>query len=84
MPIATHTQIKTRMSFMTSQKDAVNRLAQYSDRSSSYIINRAIDEYIKVQDWQVKHIEKAVAAADRGEFVKGNWKNTMNDIIAGK
>ena len=84
MPTATQAQTKTRMSFMTDKKEAVNRLAQYSDRSSSYIINKAIDEYIKVQNWQVKHIEKAVAAADRGEFVKGDWREAMDDTIAGK
>ncbi len=78
------TQIKTRMSFMTDKKDAVDRLAQVADRSSSYVINKAIDEYIKVQDWQVSHIEEAVISADKGEFVKGDWRDAMDDIIAGK
>jgi predicted transcriptional regulator len=48
--------------------DALDKLAKSMDRSRNWIVNRALDLYIAEQAWQIEEIEKAVAAADRGEF----------------
>lgn len=39
------------------------------DRDRSYIINQALDNYLELQRWQIEHIQKALAEADRGEFI---------------
>jgi len=35
-----------------------------TDRSKAYLASRAIEEYLEIQEWQVKAIEKAVHEAD--------------------
>lgn len=47
---------------------ALDRLAKATDRSRNWLINRAVDEYLALQAWQVGKIEAGLAAADRGDF----------------
>lgn len=62
--------------------DKLNAIAQLHNRSKSFVINEAIDSYLALMDWQVKHIKKGVEQADKGEFASdkevkaafGRWK----------
>jgi predicted transcriptional regulator len=45
-------------------KERLEALAKATDRSKAYLASRAIEEYLEVQEWQVKAIEKAVHEAD--------------------
>ncbi len=48
--------------------DALDRLAEKTDRSRSWLAARAIEEYIALNAWQIAKIEAGIAAADRGDF----------------
>ena len=78
----TRTPTKTRMSFMTDKKKSLQKLACATDRSSSYIINKALEQYLSLYNWQTEHIQQAVGSADKGEFVKGDWRKTIRSVSA--
>jgi predicted transcriptional regulator len=48
--------------------DKVDDLARVMDRSRNWVLNRAIDEYVRTQSWQLEKIKAGLAAADRGDF----------------
>ena len=47
---------------------ALDRLAEKTDRSRSWLAARAIEDYIALNAWQIEKIEAGIAAADRGDF----------------
>lgn len=47
---------------------ALDRLAEKTERSRSWLAAKAIEEYIALNAWQIGKIEAGVAAADRGDF----------------
>ncbi len=46
----------------------LDRLAQTTARSRSWLAADAIAEYVKTQEWQVAEIEAGVREAEAGEF----------------
>ena len=44
-------------------------LARSTDRTRAYLASRAIEEYVSLQEWQVRAIEEGVAEADSAEAV---------------
>lgn len=50
---------------LTKQLD---KLAEATQRSRSFLIAEAVREYIALNEWQIEEIKKGVAEADRGEF----------------
>jgi len=62
----------------------LQRLAKATERSKSFLAAEAIEEYLAVQEWQVKAILEGVKAADRGEGVdfeevKKTWEKKLAD-----
>jgi predicted transcriptional regulator len=55
-----------RLSDATLQ--ALDQLAEKTERSRSWLAVRAIEDYIAVNAWQIAKTEAGIAAADRGEF----------------
>lgn len=53
-------------------KDQVEALAKATNRSKSYIVIQAIEDYIRRNAWRAKELQEAVAEADRGVFVSGD------------
>jgi predicted transcriptional regulator len=49
-------------------KRQLDKLAEATRRSRSYLAAQAIREYVALNAWQVEEIKRAVAEADRGEF----------------
>ena len=47
---------------------ALDRLAERTDRSRSWLAARAIEEFIALNAWQIEKIEAGINAADRGDF----------------
>ena len=43
-------------------------MAEATGRTRSYLINRAMEEYITREAWQIAEIKKALAEADAGDF----------------
>lgn len=45
------------------------RLAKTTDRSMSYVAGQAIEEFVALQEWQVKAILEGLAEAEAGKLV---------------
>ncbi len=50
-------------------KARLEALAESTGRSPSNLAADAIEEYLKINDWQVAGIKAAIASLDRGEAV---------------
>ncbi|MCQ4191703.1 CopG family ribbon-helix-helix protein [Methylocystis suflitae] len=51
-----------------STLNALDHLAQKTDRSRNWLISRAVEDFVALNAWQLGKIEAGIAAADRGEF----------------
>lgn len=49
-------------------KDRLDRLAEATHRSKSYLAAEAIAEYVSVNEWQIREIQQALSEADEGDF----------------
>jgi RHH-type rel operon transcriptional repressor/antitoxin RelB len=49
-------------------KAKLDKLAQATRRSKSYLAEEAIARYLDLEAWQVGEIEQAIQEADRGDF----------------
>ncbi|KVW99701.1 CopG family ribbon-helix-helix protein [Thiobacillus denitrificans] len=49
-------------------KAKLDKLAQATHRSKSYLAEEAIARYLDLEAWQVGEIEQAIQEADRGDF----------------
>jgi len=49
-------------------KNRLERLADATQRSKSFLAAEAIRDFVDLNEWQVGEIQKAVAEADREEF----------------
>ncbi len=47
---------------------ALDQLAEKTDRSRTWLITRAIEDYVALNAWQIGKIEAGIAAADDGDF----------------
>ena len=64
-------------------KDRLERLAESTRRSKSYLAAVAIAEYVDANAWQVEEIRKAVEKADAGgPFVSGEDATRYLDALA--
>ena len=50
-------------------KKRLERLAQSTGRSRSFLAAEAINDYLDVNEWQIAGIKQAIASLDRGEGV---------------
>jgi RHH-type rel operon transcriptional repressor/antitoxin RelB len=62
----------------------LRKLASVTDRSSSYLAAEAIEEYLNLQEWQVKAIHEGIKAADKNdaedyEKVRAYWETRRAD-----
>lgn len=46
----------------------LDRLAEKTERSRSWLATKAIEDYIALNAWQIGKIDAGIAAADRGDF----------------
>ncbi|MFC4250397.1 CopG family ribbon-helix-helix protein [Sinimarinibacterium flocculans] len=49
-------------------KDRLDKLAEATQRSRSFLAAEAIREYVELNEWQVSEIRTAIGEADRGAF----------------
>jgi predicted transcriptional regulator len=60
--------------------ETMNRLADVSrstERSKSYLANKAIEEFLDAQEWQILAIEEAVKEADAPDADFQNHANVL-------
>ena len=48
--------------------EKLDQLSKITKRDRSFHINEAIEKYLEVQEWQLRHIKDALIEADHGEF----------------
>ncbi len=63
----------TQSSTMTIRLEAdlkarLDKLADVTHRSKSFLAAEAVREYIELNEWQLQEIQKAVTEADAGDF----------------
>ena len=51
-------------------KDRLDRLADSTNRSRSYLAAEAIREFVETNEWQIAEIRAAVKEADTGDFAR--------------
>ena len=51
-----------------SALEALDRIAELTERTRAEIISDAVQDYLELQAWQLEKIEAGLAAADRGDF----------------
>lgn len=49
--------------------ERLDRLAQTMDRSRSWVIAQAIEQYLDHEEWFVQAVEAGIEAADRGDLI---------------
>ncbi|MGH8222069.1 MAG: ribbon-helix-helix protein, CopG family [Woeseiaceae bacterium] len=49
-------------------RDRLDKLAESTQRSRSFLAAQAIRDYVELNEWQVREIREAIKEADRGEF----------------
>ena len=62
-------------------KQRLDRLAESTQRSKSFLAAQAIREFVDLNEWQIQEIRSAIAEAERDEFasedlvkeVLGKW-----------
>ncbi len=47
----------------------LDKLAEITHRSKSFLASEAINVYLKVQEWQLIEIKKGIAEADEGQLI---------------
>ena len=47
----------------------LDELAEHDERDRSYVIRRAIRNFVEMQQWQLEDIRRAVKEADAGDFL---------------
>jgi predicted transcriptional regulator len=63
----------------TAVKKRLERLAKSTGRSRSFLAAEAINEYLKINEWQVAGVKRAVASLDRGEGIS---HDSVKDWVA--
>jgi predicted transcriptional regulator len=60
----------SRVSFVTeaNKRARLDQIAAVFGTNLSAVINEALDQYIDLHEWQLKHIQEGVEEAKRGDF----------------
>ena len=53
----------------TKTKAKLDKLAEATKRSKSFLAAEAIERYLDVEAWQIREIKQALKEADAGDFV---------------
>jgi RHH-type rel operon transcriptional repressor/antitoxin RelB len=49
-------------------KERLDRLAEATERSKSYLAAEAVRAYVEINEWQIAEIRAALKEADAGDF----------------
>ncbi len=58
-------------------KSRLDKLADATRRSKSYLAAEAVREYIELNEWQLQEIQDAVKEADAGDFASEESVNAV-------
>ena len=60
----------------SSLNDRIAAVAKALDRSTSWVTNRAVEDFVSLQEWQLAAIDEGIAAAEAGRVV------SHDDVVA--
>lgn len=49
-------------------KQRLDRLAEATHRSKSFLANEALRDFVELNEWQIQEIKEAIKEADDGDF----------------
>jgi predicted transcriptional regulator len=49
--------------------ESLDELAESMDRDRSHVLNEAVENYLRLNEYHIKLIKKGLRAAERGDFV---------------
>ena len=58
------------VNFSLELEAKLNRKAAQQGRDSQSLVQEAVERLVSYDEWFIREVEKGLAAADRGEFVK--------------
>ncbi len=58
-------------------KARLDKLAEATHRSKSFLAAEAVREYIELNEWQLQEIQNAIVEADAGDFASENSVNAV-------
>jgi predicted transcriptional regulator len=64
-------------------KDKLDKLANATQRSKSFLAAEAINRYLEVEAWQISEIELAMNEADQGDFASEAQVKALASKYAG-
>ena len=50
-------------------KSRLEKLAKATSRNKSYLVTHAIEDYLEVNEWQIKEIKAGIKEADAGHLI---------------
>jgi RHH-type rel operon transcriptional repressor/antitoxin RelB len=62
----------------TDLKDRLEKLAESTSRSQSFLAAEAIKEFVDLNEWQIQEIQLALTEADKGDF---STEEEVNDVF---
>ena len=65
-------------------KTRLDRLAEATQRSRSFLAAEAIRHYVELNEWQVDEIKKALEETDRGDFASDDEVKAVFDGWRGR
>ena len=60
-----------------SVKNRLDKLAEATHRTKSFLAAEAIENYIKLNEWQISETIKAIEEADKGDFASDEKVNAF-------
>ncbi len=66
--MTTATQKTLNVRLPSELASTLESLTKVTGRTKSALTVEALEEYLKIQAWQIGDIKRAIAEADRGEF----------------
>jgi predicted transcriptional regulator len=67
----------------TTVKEQLDKLADATHRSKSYLAGEAIRRYLELEAWQVGEIQRAIEEAEAGNFATDEEVAAVIDKYAG-
>lgn len=61
----------------------LDKLADATERDRSYLIKKAVAEYISLHRWQIEEVEKAIQEAEAGDFASEKQVKAMFKELCG-
>lgn len=65
-------------------RDSLDRLADATERTRSWLAQDAIRKYVAREEWQIAEIEAAVREADAGDFATDAEVNAVRRNLTGE